>query len=226
MKNGAVVLVSGGLDSTVLLASLLCEGEYLLGEKEAIALSVRYGQRHVKEIEAAEKVCALLKVELKTLDISGLGALLPGSSQTDASVPVPHGHYEDESMQATVVPNRNAILLSIAAAVAIAHGKDQVLYAAHAGDHAIYPDCRASFVEAMGKVLEVCHYHPITLNRPFLGWHKKDIVLTGSKLRAPMELTWSCYEGGEVHCGKCGTCVERREAFTLAGVDDPTVYRE
>ena len=127
-------------------------------------------------------------------------------------------------MKSTVVPNRNMIMLSLAAARAIAVGADGVAYAAHSGDHAIYPDCRPEFADAVAAALRICHYTPIELERPFVDMTKADIVRLGAELGVDFSKTWSCYKGGEKHCGKCGTCVERREAFRLAGVPDPTEY--
>jgi 7-cyano-7-deazaguanine synthase len=128
-------------------------------------------------------------------------------------------------MRVTVVPNRNMILLAVAIGHAIASGADAVAYGAHAGDHAVYPDCRPAFAEAMAEAAGLCHYDPgVTLLRPFIDRTKADIVRLGAALGVPFALTWSCYEGGVRHCGRCGTCVERREAFTLAGVPDPTEY--
>ena len=216
----ALVIYSGGLDSTVLLYKLFSEG------KADGALSVNYGQRHVKEIECARQNCARLGVPFEVADISSLRPLFGASSLTDYSVGVPDGNYADENMKSTVVPNRNMIMLSIAAARAIAIGADSVAYAAHSGDHAIYPDCRPEFAEAVESALKICHYTPITLMRPFIGMSKSEIVCMGADLGVDFSLTWSCYKGGEKHCGTCGTCTERREAFRLAGVDDPTEYLE
>ena len=157
----ALVIYSGGLDSTVLLYKLFSEG------KADGALSVNYGQRHVKEIECARQNCARLGVPFEVADISSLRPLFGASSLTDYSVGVPDGNYADENMKSTVVPNRNMIMLSIAAARAIAIGADSVAYAAHSGDHAIYPDCRPEFAEAVESALKICHYTPITLMRPF-----------------------------------------------------------
>jgi 7-cyano-7-deazaguanine synthase len=214
-----VVLHSGGLDSTALLATLLAEGH------DCLALGVAYGQRHARELEAARAVCERLGVERVEADLSaGLAGLLTGSALTDPSVPLPEGHYAEESMRATVVPNRNMILLAVAGAVASARGCDAVAYAAHDGDHAIYPDCRLEFGNAMGDALALCDWRPLRLLRPFIGTDKAGVVKAGARHGAPLDLTWSCYAGGERHCGRCGTCVERREAFALAGVTDPTEY--
>ena len=127
-------------------------------------------------------------------------------------------------MKQTVVPNRNMIMLSVAAGVAIARKADVVSYAAHAGDHAIYPDCRADFAEAVDKAIHLADWHEVGLARPFVSMTKAEIAKRGHEIGAPMSSTWSCYEGGEVHCGKCGTCVERQEAFAIAGANDPTRY--
>lgn len=212
-----VALLSGGLDSTVLCASLRSDGW------DVLPLSIAYGQRHrARELESALAVAG--ELGLRTPTILEVPALR-GSSLT-GSGPIPHGHYADDSMRSTVVPNRNMIFLAHAAAHAIAEGAEAVAYAAHAGDHAVYPDCRPAFVAAMAAALAVAHYRPIELLTPFVAWSKAEIAAAGARLGAPLDLTWSCYEGGPVHCGRCGTCVERREAFQLAGVDDPTLYAE
>jgi 7-cyano-7-deazaguanine synthase len=127
-------------------------------------------------------------------------------------------------MKATVVPNRNMILLSLAAGHAISIQYDTVAYAAHAGDHTIYPDCRPAFADAMEQALKLADWESISLFRPFVNWSKADLVKRGNEIGVPFEHTWSCYAGGEKHCGKCGTCVERKEAFELVGLSDPTCY--
>jgi 7-cyano-7-deazaguanine synthase len=213
-----VLIYSGGMDSTVLLYHLLDAGQ------SVAALSVDYGQRHKREIEAAAAICGRLEVEHRIADLQGLAPLMTGSSLTDPSVEVPHGHYEEETMKATVVPNRNMLLLATATAWALARKAETVAYAAHSGDHAIYPDCREEFAEAMDRAIQLADWHKVRLQRPFVELSKADIVRRGAELGVPFAETWSCYEGGEVHCGRCGTCVERREAFHLAGVKDPTVY--
>jgi 7-cyano-7-deazaguanine synthase len=148
------------------------------------------------------------------------------SSQTDDDIAVPHGHYTDESMKVTVVPNRNMVLLSVAIAEAISTGCENVAIAAHIGDHTIYPDCRAMFLLAMRDAARECHFEPIEILAPFIACTKAEIVHDGAELKVPFELTWSCYEGKAFHCGECGTCVERKEAFQIAGVTDPTVYEK
>jgi 7-cyano-7-deazaguanine synthase len=137
---------------------------------------------------------------------------------------IPDGHYEEQSMKSTVVPFRNGIMLSIAAGFAESKGAEAVVIAAHSGDHAIYPDCRESFMEPMARAIREGTYAQIELLRPFITMHKAGIVRRGIELGIDFSHTWSCYKGSEVHCGTCGTCVERREAFLMAGVTDPTVY--
>lgn len=216
----SVVVLSGGLDSTVLLAKHIRSGH------KVRAISVNYGQRHRIELDYARHTCAVYGVPLTIVDLSSLAAALPGSSQTDTTVAVPKGHYAEETMKATVVPNRNMILLSVALGHAVAHKFDCVSYAAHSGDHAIYPDCREEFVAALDKAAGLCDWHPVRIERPFVGVTKAEIVALGNQLDVALDRTYSCYEGLSVHCGTCGTCIERREAFLLAGVPDPTAYRD
>jgi 7-cyano-7-deazaguanine synthase len=213
-----VSLLSGGLDSTVLLADLVLAGH------DVVALSVHYGQRHARELRAAARVAAALRVPRIEVDARALDVLLGGSALTTAAIAVPFGHYADESMKITVVPNRNMLLLAMAGALAVSAGAEAIAYAAHAGDHAIYPDCRPAFMDAVRQVLAVASWSPIALETPFALRTKAEIVARGSAIGAPLALTYSCYEGHEQHCGKCGTCVERREAFEVAGVPDPTEY--
>lgn len=218
---GAVVLLSGGLDSTVCLYTMC---SLLAGP--VVALSVLYGQRHRRELEYAKKITAQLspRVEHIVVDLEGLRVVMGGSSQTSDEIAVPHGHYEEESMKQTVVPNRNMVLLSVATALAVSRKIANVAYAAHAGDHAIYPDCRPQFAMAMAGVMSVCDWHKVALWPPFIQLTKAQIVAMGAKLGVPFALTYSCYEGGESHCGQCGTCTERKMAFAEAGVFDPTPY--
>lgn len=213
-----ILVYSGGLDSTVLLYHLLAEGQ------EVHALSVNYGQRHRCELERAAEICAQAQVPHQTADLAAVQPLLAGSSLTSPEIEVSEGHYTEETMKSTVVPNRNMILLALATGHGLSIGAGQIAYAAHSGDHAIYPDCRNEFADAMAQAIQLCDWNPIELSRPFVDWTKADIVRRGAELKVPFELTWSCYKGGELHCGRCGTCIERREAFDLAGVDDPTPY--
>jgi len=215
----AVVLFSGGLDSTVLVYDLLNEGADLK------LLSIDYGQRHEKELKSSSEIAEFLGLEHEILRLPMLNNLLGGSALTDPSISLPEGHYAEDSMKATVVPNRNMILLSLAAGHAISLQFDTVAYAAHAGDHTIYPDCRPEFATAMDQALKLCDWNTVSLYRPFVQLSKHDLVRKGNELGVPFEKTWSCYAGNDKHCGKCGTCVERKEAFELVGLLDPTEYK-
>jgi len=215
----AVVLFSGGLDSTVLASHLISKGA------EVRLLSIDYGQRHAKELAHGEALAKHMNLPRKSLLLPDLGDLLKGSSLTDNSVELPEGHYAEESMKATVVPNRNMILLALAGGYALSSGFDTIAYAAHAGDHFIYPDCRPEFADAMEKALGLADWNDLSLYRPFVDMTKADLVKLGKELESPLGMTWSCYAGMDIHCGKCGTCVERKEAFELAKVPDPTKYK-
>ncbi len=214
----AVLLHSGGLDSSVLLYHLRDQGH------DVAALSVRYGQRHHREIDAAAAICVRAGVEHRVADLAGLRELLVGSALTDDAVAMPTGGYGIDNMKQTVVPNRNMVLLSVAGAWAVSLKADAVAYAAHGGDHEIYPDCRPAFADAMATALSLCDWHAPQLLRPFVDMTKADIVRRGDELNVPFELTWSCYQGGDQHCGDCPTCRERKKAFAEADVDDPTIY--
>lgn len=213
-----ILIHSGGMDSTVLLYQLLAEGHTIK------SLSIDYGQRHRKELEAAAYLASVCGVEHQTADIRAAAHLLSGSSLTSPDIEVPEGHYAADNMKATVVPNRNMILLALAAGWAISSKFDHVSYAAHSGDHDIYPDCRQEFTDALDRAIQLADWHQVTLHRPYVGLTKADIAALGAKLHVPFEKTWSCYKGLDLHCGRCGTCIERREAFHLANLDDPTAY--
>ncbi len=214
----SVAIFSGGLDSTVLLHELLAGGD------EVLALSIDYGQRHRVELTRAQETAARLGVEWRLAELGALRSLLSGSSLTSDEIAVPHGHYAEPSMKVTVVPNRNMILLAVAAGWAISRAADRLAYGAHAGDHSIYPDCRPEFAAAMAGALALADWHKLKLHCPFIAWTKSQIVRRGHELGVDFAATWSCYEGGPRHCGQCGTCTERREAFRHAGVTDPTDY--
>lgn len=221
----SVTILSGGLDSSVLSYHLK-----KLGYSQTL-LTFDYGQRHRREIESAKEIAKMLGAEHSVIDLTSVGRLLTGSALTDSqAVDVPEGHYTAESMSLTVVPNRNAIMLSVAWGVACARRAHSLAYAAHAGDHAIYPDCRPGFVDLLTRALQVgtdgCRAANLTILPVFIDWTKADIVRLGHTLKVPFELTWSCYKGGEVACGRCGTCVERLEAFHLADLRDPLEYRD
>jgi 7-cyano-7-deazaguanine synthase len=216
-KPTDLVLLSGGLDSTTLLAAHT--------ETTGLVLSVDYGQRHARELDAAHAVATHYQVEHKTVDFTAWGALLSGSALTDSTVPVPHGHYADASMAVTIVPNRNAVLLMAAVGIAVSRGLSRVLTAVHAGDHPIYPDCRPDFIAAIDYAALLATSGKVSIVAPFSNFTKTDIARVALKLNTPVALTWSCYEGGVIHCGVCGTCTERREAFRDAGIGDPTQYQ-
>ncbi len=218
----AIAIVSGGLDSVTLAYVLRSEGYDLH------LLSFDYGQRHSKELEFAALCARRLQAEHTVVDLSGLGALLKGSALTEEGIEVPEGHYAAPNMAVTVVPNRNAIMLAIAYGAAVAEQVDVVAAGFHGGDHFIYPDCRPEFVEAFDtmerRAVDGFGKPDLRLYAPFVNIGKHDIVARGARLDVPFHETWSCYKGGERHCGRCGTCVERREAFELARVLDPTEY--
>ena len=204
----ALIVYSGGLDSTVLLHYLAKQG------RADGALWINYGQRHFKELECAKANCKKLGVKLDIADISTLAPLFGDNALTSKDVDVPTGEYDESNMKTTVVPNRNMIMIAIAAARAIAINTDSVAYAAHSGDHSIYPDCRPEFADALNNVLNLCHYTPIKLERPFVNMTKTDIIALGYKLGVDFDLTWSCYNGLDEPCHKCATCIERDQAFT------------
>lgn len=216
-----LVVCSGGLDSVSLAYKIAAE-QTLIG-----LISFNYGQRHSKEVDFAAKAAARLGVPHDIIDITPIGKHLTGSALTD-DVDVPDGHYAEETMKITVVPNRNAIMLTIAFGLAAARQADAVAVAVHGGDHFIYPDCRPGFIEAFQTMQNAAldGYASVTLLAPFVEVPKSDIVREGAKYDTPFADTWSCYKGGAKQCGRCGTCVERREAFYLAGIDDPTEYED
>lgn len=222
----AVVLLSGGMDSTTLAYEVATRTT-----EELIFLSVDYGQRHGRlELGAAMRTAEQLQATHHILDMTALGNLLGPSALTSATIDVPEGHYTADTMKATVVPNRNAILLSIAYGIAASRGADIVATAVHAGDHTIYPDCRPEFLGmfevAMDYALDPAVYGTTLprLHTPFVHMTKADIVTIGEQLSVNWLNTWTCYVGGEQPCGRCGTCVERLEAFDIAEVFDPASY--
>lgn len=214
-----VMILSGGMDSSTLLWHLLNEGH------KVKTLSFDYGQRHRKELDHAAIIADRAMVAHEVVDLSALTPFIAQGSQVGSDA-VPDGHYAAETMKTTIVPNRNMIMLSVAVGHAITLKFDAVAYGPHGGDHTIYPDCRAEFVEALGRAIFLCDWHKIKLLAPFLCYSKADLVRIGSGLGVPFDMTWSCYKGGELHCGTCGTCVERKEAFVIGGVIDPTRYEQ
>lgn len=209
----ALVLLSGGLDSSTLLAYT----------RPQMALFVDYGQRHIREQEAAVAIAARYGVSLQTLSLTDYGKSVHSALTTRSEI-VPKGHYAADNMSATVVPNRNAVLLAAAAGIAASNGLHTVYTAVHAGDHPVYPDCRPEFIQAASHAYELgCG---VRVEAPFVDSSKEHIAVLAGQLELPIDLTWSCYEGGTIHCGQCGTCVERLEALHLAQVTDPTVYAD
>lgn len=219
MPNKVVVIYSGGMDSFTVLHKAVQAGH------DVYALSFNYGQRHVKELQCAAKVCQELSIKHKIVDISAINQLLAGSSLTD-NIDIPEGHYAADNMKSTVVPNRNMILLSLAVGYAVSLGASQVYYGAHSGDHFIYPDCRPEFVQKMHDVCQIANYEPVDIVSPYLDQTKIEILADGLKMGLDYSKTWTCYNGREKACGKCGSCQERLEAFLLNNVTDPLPYEQ
>lgn len=217
MKD-SVIILSGGMDSVTLLH------EY--AEHIALAVTFDYGSNHAaREIACARQNCAELGIEHLLIPLGFIHDYFK-SSLLEGADAIPEGHYAAENMKSTVVPFRNGIMLSIACGLAESRGLRRVMIANHGGDHAIYPDCRGGFIGAMSKAMKEGTYAGVQIYAPYTHITKADIVKHGVALGIDYAQTWSCYKGGETHCGKCGTCVERREAFELAGEEDPTVYEE
>jgi 7-cyano-7-deazaguanine synthase len=217
-KLKTVVLLSGGMDSVTCLYHV-AESREIMG-----TISFDYGSKHnAREIPYAQYHSKKLGIPHITIPLDFIGKYWR-SSLVSSDIEIPEGHYEDVSMKQTVVPFRNGIMLSIATGYAESQGADVLVIAAHAGDHAIYPDCREDFMKCMGEAMRLGTYAQIDLFRPFISITKADIAKKGHALGVDYSMTWSCYRGGQMHCGKCGTCVERREAFILSGIEDPTAY--
>ena len=217
----ALLICSGGFDSVTLAYRLAAE------QSLGALLTFDYGQRHRKELDAARLVADRLAAPHLIMDIASIGGQLSGSALTD-DITVPHGHYSEENMKVTVVPNRNAIMLTIAFGVAAARGFDSVALAVHGGDHFIYPDCRPDFIQLFGQMQAKAldGVAEVALFAPYVDTDKTEIARDAARFAVPVADTWSCYEGGEIHCGRCGTCVERIEAMAQAGVTDPTPYQD
>ncbi|OUR79154.1 7-cyano-7-deazaguanine synthase QueC [Marinomonas sp. 42_23_T18] len=219
MANKAVVVYSGGMDSYTVLHNAIASGA------DVYALSFNYGQKHDKELVVAAQVCLELKIPHKIVDITSINSLMAGSSLTnDSDDAIPEGDYENANMKSTVVPNRNMVLISMAIAYAVSLEADKVYYGAHAGDHDIYPDCRPEFVEAMNAVSLIANYQAVEIVAPYLKNSKGDILAAGLKMDLDYSKTWTCYNGREQACGKCGSCIERLESFAKHGLTDPISY--
>ncbi len=217
MKEKAVVILSGGMDSSTLLYDVINQGY------ETYALSFNYNQKHSKELDCAKSTCDKLDVDFKLLDLSLLNQIAP-SALTRDDIEVPEGHYEDKNMKQTVVPNRNMVMISLAASYAIGIKAKHLFYGAHDGDHEIYFDCRKVFVESMQKSIELCDEIGLKLHASYIDIDKGDIAIKGKELNVDYSLTWTCYKGLDKACGLCGSCQERLEAFDKAGIEDPIEY--
>ncbi len=212
----SVIIYSGGLDSTTLL--------YEECDRVALAVTFDYGSNHaVREIACARHHCGQLGIEHLVIELGFMGRYFHSSLLSGGDA-IPSGNYDEENMKSTVVPFRNGIMLSIACGLAESRGLKRVLIANHGGDHAIYPDCRPSFINAMDVAMRAGTYVNVEIAAPYTHLTKADIVRRGAKLGVDYGETYSCYRGGEHHCGTCGTCSERREAFREAGIPDPTEY--
>ena len=215
MKD-SIIIVSGGMDSVTLL--------YDFKDRIALGISFDYGSNHnAKEIPFARWHCEQLGIEHITIDLAFMPQYFK-SSLLEGADAIPEGHYADENMKSTVVPFRNGIMLSIAAGIAESRGLKYVMMANHGGDHTIYPDCRAEFVDAMSEATKAGTFPGIEILAPYTNITKADIARKGKELGIDYSKTWSCYKGEDVHCGKCGTCVERKEALRDAGIEDTTIY--
>ncbi|KPQ23994.1 MAG: queuosine biosynthesis protein QueC [Halomonas sp. HL-48] len=216
----AVVIYSGGMDSFTLLHRAINEG------CDVHALSFDYGQRHARELDTARHVCQQLGVPHQVVDIRSIHSLIDNSALTNTAHDMPHGDYDSDNLTATVVPNRNMILLSLAIAKAVNIGASRVDYGAHGGDHVLYPDCRPAFVKAMDHVARIANFSPVDVHAPYLHAGKAEILAEGLALGLDYRDTWTCYEGGDLACGRCGSCRERLAAFAANGVSDPLAYAD
>lgn len=215
MKNSAII-VSGGMDSITLL--------YYRKDEIALGISFDYGSNHnAREIPFAKMHCERLGIKHITINLDFMHQYFK-SSLLDGAEAIPEGHYADDNMKSTVVPFRNGIMLAIAIGIAESNNLDQVFIANHGGDHTIYPDCRPEFINAIDAAATAGTYNNVKVIAPYTKITKSDIARIGKRLGIDYAETWSCYKGGEVHCGKCGTCVERKEALAEAGIEDKTIY--
>lgn len=218
MIKDSIIIVSGGMDSV----TLLCEYK----DRIAVGVSFDYGSNHnAREIPFAREHCEMLGIEHIVIDLAFMPQYFK-SLLLDGAGAIPEGHYADDNMKSTVVPFRNGIMLSIAAGIAESRGLKYVMMANHSGDHTIYPDCRQEFVNAMNEATKAGTFPGIEILAPYTGITKAEIARRGKALGIDYSKTWSCYKGGEYHCGKCGTCVERKEAMRDAAIVDTTIYDE
>ncbi len=217
-EKDSLLVLSGGMDSTTMLHDYK--------ERIAAAVTFDYGSNHnAREIECARENCRMLGIEHIVIPLSFMKEYFK-SSLLEGADAIPEGHYADDNMRSTVVPFRNGIMLSVAAGLAESRGLRHVMLANHGGDHTIYPDCRPRFVDAMSEAIRMGTFEGLTILAPYTHITKSDIAARGRKIGMDYSLTYSCYKGGELHCGRCGTCVERREAMADAGIEDPTRYED
>lgn len=216
MNKDSVLIVSGGMDSITML--------YEYKERIALGISFDYGSNHnARELPFAAMHCERLGIKHIVINLGFMHQYFK-SSLLEGAEAIPEGNYDEENMKSTVVPFRNGIMLSIAAGVAESNGLKYVMMANHGGDHTIYPDCRPEFIDAIDKAAQAGTYVDVHVVAPYTNITKTDIARRGAALGIDYTETWSCYKGGEVHCGKCGTCVERKEALAEAGIEDKTIY--
>lgn len=224
MKTKAIIIASGGIDSSTLLYKMVKEGF------DVYVLTFIYGQKHLQEIEYAKGIAQGLDVDHRVVDLSAMKELLSGSALTDSSVEVPNvpetaEHYE--TLQSTIVPNRNAIFLSIAIGYAVSLEANNIYFGAHFSDRGVYPDCRKEFVEAFQAAERLANDdYEMIIDAPFVDMDKSDIVKLGAELGVPFKETWTCYKGGKKHCGVCSSCRERKRAFIDSAIADPTEYEQ
>ena len=211
--SSVLVVYSGGLDSYTLLNKAMKNFDRI----EAITFN--YGQKHNKEIEYAKSNCVELNIKHEVVNLD-LEKILAGSALV-GDIDIPEGNYDKEKMKQTIVPNRNMIMISVAASLVIKNDIEYLWYAAHSGDHEIYPDCRPEFIDKMAAVLEICDYHKIKFEAPFQNLSKNEIVATGLSMNLDYSKTWTCYEGKEKPCGKCSACLERALSFEANNTEDP-----
>lgn len=216
MEKDSVIIVSGGMDSITML--------YDMKDSIALGISFDYGSNHnAKEIPFAKLHCKRLGIKHITINLDFMHKYFK-SSLLEGAESIPEGNYDEENMKSTVVPFRNGIMLSIAIGIAESNGLKNVLIANHAGDHTIYPDCRPEFIKAINQASQAGTFVKVKVTAPYTNITKADIARKGKELGINYAETWSCYKGGEKHCGKCGTCMERKEALAEAGIEDPTEY--
>lgn len=218
MMKDSILVLSGGMDSVTML--------HEFKDRIALVVTFDYGSNHNgREAACAAQNCRMLGIEHLIIPLGFMGKYFK-SSLLEGADSIPEGHYADENMKSTVVPFRNGIMIAVACGLAESRGLKHVMLANHGGDHAIYPDCRPGFVNAMSKAMEEGTFDGVTLLAPYTGITKGEIALRGKNLGVDYSLTYSCYKGGEKHCGRCGTCIERKEAMEFAGIDDPTEYED